>query len=311
MPRLRRSFFAAVALAAAFLAIPHDGLAWGEYGHRLIGRAATDRLPVAMPAFFREAGAQLSYLNPEPDRWRTRAESNRDPALGEGTAPEHFIDTEMAPPAVLAAAMRAPHRFGFIDTLSRAGIDAATMGVLPFAMLETTQRLREAFRRWRTTTDPEVKKWIEARIINDAGILGHYVADGSNPAHTTIHYNGWAGPNPNGYATDRRFHSRFESVFVQAQIKAPEVMARIAPEAKVLHEGDLRRAITEYIATTHREVERLYQIDKAAPFDSTQTAEANRRFAAERLAAGAEMLRDLWWTAWVTSGDPVPARPAR
>ena len=59
------------------------------------------------------------------------------------------------------------------------------MGLLPFKMLEMTQQLRVDFRNWRAAPD-SIKPWIEARIIDDAGILGHYVADGSNPLHTTI-----------------------------------------------------------------------------------------------------------------------------
>ena len=61
--------------------------------------------------------------------------------------------------------------------------------------------------------------------FDDAGNLGHYVADGSNPHHTTTHHNGWVGDNPNGYTTDNRFHGRFESVFVQAHLKAGDVTA--------------------------------------------------------------------------------------
>ena len=46
------------------------------------------------PAFFRNAAKQLSYLNPEPDRWKDRAETAIDPALDRGTYPDHFIDME-------------------------------------------------------------------------------------------------------------------------------------------------------------------------------------------------------------------------
>jgi hypothetical protein len=34
------------------------------------------------------------------------------------------------------------------------------------------------------------------------------------------------------------------------------------------------------------------------------TTPEHKAFAAARLAAGAEMLRDLWYTAWVTSAAP-------
>jgi hypothetical protein len=38
-------------------------------------------------------------------------------------------------------------------------------------------------------------------------------------------------------------------------------------------------------------------------FDEKNESADHRRFAAERLAAAVTMLRDLWWTAWVTSAD--------
>jgi hypothetical protein len=280
--------------------LPVGVFAWGSVGHRVSGEAAARRLPMAMPAFVRNAAKQLGYLNPEPDRWRDRAESTIDQALDGGTFPEHFIDMEMASSTVLAAALKAPNRHAYFDTLAAAGIKGAQMGLLPFTILELAQRLRVEFRLWRTAPD-SVKPWIEARIINDAGILGHYVADGANPAHTTIHFNGWTGPNPKGFATDRRFHGRMESEFVDAQIKLNDVLARVDTNARVL--PDLRAAIIAYVTASNNEVERMYEIDKAHPFEAQQTAPENKTWVTDRLAAGARMLRDLWWTAWVTSAE--------
>jgi hypothetical protein len=257
-------------------------------------------MPAATPAFFRQATRQLTYLNPEPDRWRDRAERVLDPALDLGTAPDHFIDLEMAPPTVLSAALRAPDRYGYLDTLAAAGVNGSVMGLLPFRILELSQRLREEFRLWRAAPD-STKPWIEARIVNDAGILGHYVADGSNPAHTSIHYNGWVGPNPNGYATDKRFHARFESAYVGAQMTLADVLPRVDTTAHVF--PDIRTAVIAYLRETNAQVEPLYRLDKVHPFDATTTAPENKAFAADRLAAGARMLRDIWWTAWVTSAE--------
>jgi hypothetical protein len=281
--------------------------AWGEVGHRITGEAAALKMPPSAPAFFRNAARQLAYLNPEPDRWRDRAERTLDPALEGATAPDHFVDMEMAPPPVLAAALKASDRYGYLDTLSAAAVKGVVMGLLPFRILELSQQVREDFREWRVAPD-SIKRWIEARIIDDAGILGHYVADGSNPAHTSIHYNGWTGPNPNGYATDKRFHGRFESAYVGANIKLSDVVSQMDTVARVF--PDLRTAIIAYLRETNAQVEHLYQLDKAHPFDTTTTSAENKAFTVERLAAGARMLRDLWWTAWVTSGQPV-ANPSR
>lgn len=293
---------AIAATIGAMAAAPLFG--WGERGHYLTGQAAAAKLPVAMPAFFKAAAAQLAYLNPEPDRWRDRAESSLDPAMDQASAADHFIDMEMVAPDRLAAALAAPNRYAYADTLRAAGVEAVKFGFLPFRMLELTQRLRQEFRLWRTAPNDQVRDWVQQRIINDAGILGHYVADGSNPAHTSVNYNGWTGDNPNGYATDKRFHSRFESAYVQTHISIDDVLPGVDTTALSL--GSLRPAIIAYLKTTNGEVEHLYQLDKAAPFDANTTAPENKRFTAARLAAGAQMLRNLWWTAWVTSAPTTP-----
>jgi len=251
-----------------------------------------------MPAFFRAATKQLAYLNPEPDRWRDRVERTADSALDGGFSQDHFIDMEMVTPAVLAAALKAPQRYAYIDTLAAAKAKAFQVGFLPFRITELSQRLRLEFRLWRAAPD-SVRPFIEGRIINDAGILGHYIADGSNPAHTTIHFNGWSGANPNGYATDRRFHGRTESEYVDTHIKLADVLARVDTNAQVIR--DFRAATIAYLTRSNAEVERMYQLDKAHAFDGQTTAPENKEFIVARLAAGAQMLRDVWWSAWVTS----------
>jgi hypothetical protein len=298
----RQSFALVIALTATNSSLTLRGHAlWGEAGHRITARAASAALPADMPQFFRDAAPQLAYLNPEPDRWRARGESRLDAALEGATAPDHFLDLEMIPAPRRAGALAAKDRYAFADSLRAASVDPATAGALPFAMLEVTQRLRVAFRQWRRAPNDTERRWIEARIINDAGILGHFVADGSNPAHTSIHYNGWVGANPNGYATDKRFHGRFESAFVQSRVKLDDVQPAVRSDAAIL--PSLRPAITAYFLQTHGELERLYQLDKASPFNGDQQGVEHKAFAVQRLAAGATMLRDLWWTAWITSGD--------
>ena len=288
------------ALAAiVMLALPGNLPAWGDAGHRLVGLAAAQRLPNDMPAFFRNASEQLSYLNPEPDRWKDRAERAMDPALEGGSSPEHYIDMDLVAPSVLAGALAAPTRFGFADSLRAGGAAAGTVGLLPFAILEQAQRLREDFRLWRIAPDATVRGWIEARIIDDAGVLGHYVADGSNPHHTTKHHNGWVGENPKGYTTDNRFHSRFESAYVQAHIKLPDLLGAMTAPPTVF--PSLREAVQSYLRTSFGQLDRLYELDKVSSFRPESTTPEQKAFASARLAAGATMLRDLWYTAWVTS----------
>ncbi len=291
-----------LAAAALLLLLPTALLAWGDHGHRLIGLAAAQRLPGDMPAFLRENALRLAYLNPEPDRWKDRAERVLDPALNDGSSPEHYVDMDLVSPEVLRAALAAPSRWAYADTLAAAGVKVSTMGLLPFQILELAQRLRGDFRLWRIAPDSTVRAWVEQRIIEDAGILGHYVADGANPAHTTKHHNGWVGPNPRGFATDTRFHARFESIYVQSHVKLADVLAAMdAPATPPRVFPDLRQAIIAYLDSSFAQLEPLYEIDRRTPFGAETTTAEQKAFASARLAAGATMLRDLWYTAWVTS----------
>lgn len=274
-------------------------LFWGETGHRITGRLAAEALPADMPAFFRMATAQLEYLNPEPDRWRSRDEMLADPALNNATQFDHYVDMEQVPPG----ALRASSRFAYLDSVKAAGFATPAVGTLPFRIVELTQRLRVEFRLWRAETNTDNKRFIEQRIVNDAGILGHYVADGSNPHHTTIHHDGWVGDNPRGYTAGHGFHSRFETVYVQAQITGGDVRPFVKAPAQTVN--DVRGGTVAYLTRTHDQLTRLYDLDKAEPFSPTNTNAEHKRFTEERLAAGVEMLRDLWWTAWVTSGMEV------
>ena len=55
-----------------------------------------------------------------------------------------------------------------------------------------------------------------------------------------------------------------------------------------------------------RLVEKTYQLEKTGAFTGEGTP-AGKVFVDERLAAGVTELRDLIYTAWVRSADPVPA----
>lgn len=280
-----------IAGAAAGAVLPR----WGRTGHEITGRAAAAVLPADMPDFFRAAGEQLGWLNYEPDRWRERAFR----AMDEAFAYDHYLDGEIVPDDALQAA----DRFTYLGMLQRAGLrnPARDAGLLPFRILEMQGRLTTAFARWRQETDTLRRRWIEARIINDAGILGHYVADAANPHHTTVHFNGWAEGwhNPEGFTTDRTFHGRFESQFVDAHVRLGDVVPHVRPAAYI---EDVRAGVLEEIARAHGELERLYRLEKQEPFGPDTRSRSHAAFAVERLADGASVLRSLWYTAWIDSG---------
>lgn len=269
---------------------------WGADGHEMAARAAVETLPDGMPAFFRDRSDQLVWLAPEPDRWRSRSAREMDQAFSY----DHFINLEHVP----AEALDAPDRWAYLRALWRAGVEEPERaGFLPFHIVELYQRLVTGWRMWRSETDPGRRSWIEDRIVNDAGTLGHYVADAANPQHATIHYNGWAEgtPNPNGYTTARDFHGRFESDFVRARVRYEDVRARVTGPPRSVA-GAARAAVLEHIRASNAQVETLYRLEREVGFDPAGPPRPETRdFAAARLAAGADMLRTLWWSAWLES----------
>ncbi|HSM07308.1 MAG TPA: hypothetical protein VK858_21955 [Longimicrobiales bacterium] len=292
-------------LPAAVSRPHHDPAAlpvWGADGHRMAARAAIRGLPSEAPAFFRDAGERLAWLNPEPDRWRVRELREMDQAW----TYDHYIDLENIPAG--SRATDAPHRYAFLRSLWEAGVDRPErdVGLLPWRILELQQRLTSLWGRWAAARSGEERAFLEARILDDAGILGHYVTDASQPHHTTIHFDGWNAargadaPNPEGFTEERGFHGRFETAFVSAHVGELSVVRRVPPAARDLGDtAGVREAVWAYLRDTHAQVETLYRLEQRHGFDpGTDPAPEARTFAEARLAAGATMLRDLWWTAY-------------
>jgi hypothetical protein len=291
-----------VVVAAILLFFTLNAFAWGEKGHYLVNEAATFGATTDMPLFFYKAFPELIWLAYDPDRWRGAGES-----LEAMNPPDHFLDYEY-----VADLQLPPSRYGYLDllytsgTLRRHGIANDTAGFLPWRIAEVAQTLQVEFRNWRNSIPGSAERAaIERDIIHFAGVLGHYAGDSSNPHHATTNYNGWLDPNPNHYATDCGTHARFESEFISHALGIRDVVPKLAPPRL---RGDYFAAALESVKTSNALVEKLYQIDRDGGFDPLHRSPAGVAFASERIAAGASLLRDLWWSAWVNSGKQQPPR---
>jgi hypothetical protein len=306
MTKFRDVFRFIVASALLPVMLVQQGFAWGRDGHMMINRLAGAALPSDVPEFLRSKNAldALEYYGPEPDRWRSPAE----PELSAAQAPEHFLDMEYAD--LVGELPR--RRYDYVRALAFAQkshpdlpLSPEKVGLQPYQTIEVWERLKSAMRDYRALkADHKDTKPSECEIVFLAGWLGHYVADGSQPLHTTIQYNGWTGPNPNGYTTEHKIHSLFESTYVSANIKPAEVAPLIVAKPVVL--GDVFTDYMAYLRHTNTLVEKIYQLEKAGAFAESGTPEG-KRFTEERLAAGATELRDMIYSAWVKSAEPVPA----
>ena len=276
---------------------------WGNEGHSEINRVAAEKLPPDVPAFLHNAAAQLAYLGPEPDRWRQASEL----ALKRSQEPDHYINLELIEGMTLP-----PDRYSFYRELEvkRAQTPGHPddllpehVGLQPYITMEVFGRLVVAFREYRLAqAGHRSPDFAEANAIVYAGWLGHYVGDAANPLHTTIHHNGWVGANPKGYTTANTIHWKMEGIFVAANFKQLQFADLVPAQPELLKHPF--EDYMKYLRDSHELVETVYQLDKAGGFDGAGTP-ASRDFIRHRLAAGATMLRNLWYTAWVQSGENV------
>jgi hypothetical protein len=308
--RMRRTKTATIAtfvLMTATILPATPSFAWGRYGHQLINELADNALPADVPAFLRDGGARDSfiYYAPEPDRWGSPLE----PELKTAQEPDHFLSMEWSD--MLPSMPR--DRYDYVRALAilQAAHPAMTLkaedvGTQPYQTNELWQRLRSSMREYRQliATNQDTKP-VEAEIVFLAGWMGHYVGDAAQPLHTSYRYNGWLGDNPAGYTTERHIHSQFESTFVQANIRIIDVAPLIPAKASVI--DNVFDDYLVYLRQSHSMYEQIYKFEKAGALNGTGTPES-RQFAAQCLGRGASKLRDLIYTAWVRSGDPLPHR---
>jgi len=296
--------------------------AWGNTGHRLIGVAAMRALPDDLPAFLRTPGAvaDVGELAREPDRWKGAGQPHdreRDTA--------HFVDLDdqgrVMDPRGMTLAQLPRLKSEYDAALSKAGLDVNDAGYLPYAMIDAWQNLERDFAYWRVLnaaekreTDMERQAWYradrerrEALILRDIGVLGHYVGDGSQPHHTTIHYNGWGDyPNPEGFTNSRQTHGAFEGAFTGRVARLDAIEAALpAPNVDGF---DAKARTVAYLTTTLGTVIPFYRLEKAGGFVDQDARGA--AFVTERLAAGAGELRDWITAAWRASAGSSIGWPA-
>jgi hypothetical protein len=215
-----------LALIALVVVQSEAAFAWGNEGCTAINRVAAQKIPATMPRFLHPAADEIAYLGPEPDRWRSPSEF----ALKNAQEPDHFIELER----VSWLDPLPPGRCEFYRKLYEKRASTSDhpddylrerVGLQPYITMEIYGGLKAAFREYRQRwTADQPTQAVQQAIIFYAGWLGHYVADGSQPLHTTIQYHGWVGPNPNGYTTEHPIHSQFETAYVAAKRSRPKIL---------------------------------------------------------------------------------------
>jgi hypothetical protein len=275
-------------------------------GHTIIGRAAVARMPVDLPAFIQTTGAkdEIVYLQDEEDRLKIGV--GQDRAWAREWTTDHYLDIgdDGLVGGVVSLDALPATRDDFIKALwdSPKHVDAYSEGFVPYAILEGYEQVRADFALWRLAPADE-RAERASLTIHDIGVFAHFVGDGSQPLHTTVHFNGWGDyPNPNGYTTSRTFHADYEDVFVDAHLSAEDVIPLVGP-AVVLPDAPLAE-IGRYLAKSNAQVVPLYSLAKRGALASGAPSDAQAaaiKLSAVQLAAAATMLDSLIETAWRAS----------
>lgn len=310
-------------LPAVLLASASPASAWGVRAHAAINRAALAGLPADGPVFLQSHADFVAELAILPDLWRLPADpfSKIDEDPNHGWFREQFAFMKTPPRSryefIIALLDR---QRGAKDGRSEEALrtNVRWTGTLPYAVVESYGRLVSGMRWHRRLTEQGLStRHIDQALAFDVVRLGHYIGDGAQPLHASIHSDGWRGDNPKSYTRDRTIHGRFESQFVD-MIKLTEQDVGKSMPILARQQGDVFEVVLAFLDDSAANMERVYQLDKMGAF-TDETSSKGRALVIDRTSMGAAMLRDLLQKAWVESARPLekpandpldPANPA-
>lgn len=319
-------------IALAFLSAASAG-AWDYSSHFVINQLALASLPTNFPAFVLAPAQRerIAFLSGEPDRWR----NNAGLTLRHANGPDHYMDMEelkqcdltpeQLPPlrysyAKLFAQARVAHpeRFAAINPDSDQDQTRELTGFLPWTIVEYADKLESCFSYLKTYeqaggTPVEIAN-AQADVVYVMGVMGHFVGDGSQPLHTTIHFNGWVGDNPRGYTTNHTFHAWIDGGYFRktGEPNFEKLAGKIHPAQRVGEPGradGLFRAVVAYLVEQNKLVEPLYQLEKDGKLSGEgEPGLAGRPFLEDQLVKAGQMLGNIWLTAWLEAPEDVYLR---
>jgi hypothetical protein len=301
--------------------------AWDYEGHHAINELALASLPKDFGIELTPAlKGRIEFLAGEPDRWRNIG----DLPLKNFNGPDHYIDLEdlklydLTPETLpmmrydfmadIAKARAAhPDRFPAIDPAKDADHTRELDGFLPWAITENYAKLKsdfsslKAFKQYGGTAEEIANA--QADCIYVMGVMGHYVGDGAQPLHTTVHYNGWVGDNPKGYTTKQTIHPWIDGGYFKKTggIKVDALVGKIQPAMRIAgadQPDGMFKAAVNYLAAQNKFVEPLYEMEK----NGQLSGEGDKGldgvpFLDGQLVKAGQMLGNIWLTAWLEAPE--------
>lgn len=251
---------------------------WGAKGHTVINENAVEILPKEMNSF----KVWKDYLGQHASDADIRRETDKS------EAPRHYIDIDFYKEFLNGKMIEKKE-----ELISKYGDSTVTSnGILPWATLQTLNNLTEAF-----------KEKNRDKILIYAADLGHYVADGHQPMHTTVNYDGQ-------FSNQKGVHYRYEVTMVDMHI---DTLQQIIDTSNVNFISDPLNFIFKYISNANTVNVVLLDGDKLAHSisGSTESDDYYRIFwfrtkyvTETQFKTAEEDLASLFYTAWVNAGKP-------
>ncbi len=302
---------------------PSKTCAWDYEGHRMVAQLALASLPTNFPAFVGTSATveRIAFLSGEADRWR----NSTNLAARHASGPDHYFDVDelllygLSSQAVSRfrydfvaqlklAREKNPTNFRPLDPLKNSDHTRDLVGFLPWTINEHFAKLQSAFSYLKTFEQhggsrDEIGN-AQQNVIYLLGVLAHFPGDASQPLHTTKHYNGWVGDNPQGFNTNQTIHGWIDGGFLRrAEIRLDHLKPRVRPAESIWGRrppgNDVFDESMRFVVEQFRLVERVYELDRDGKFSPGKGDIAEgREFISGQLLKGGQFLGDLWFSAW-------------
>jgi hypothetical protein len=169
--------------------------------------------------------------------------------------------------------------------------------------MEHYAKLTAEFKTWRILdrlNEPARAVELEAARANvmfELGALSHFVGDMAQPLHTTSHHHGWVGENPDGFTTERRFHSYIDGDILVIHQLDHDALVSECKFDRTVDAADPWKDVIEHIRRSHDQVRPLYVLQKSGGLEQ----EAGKKLISERLCDGGRTLAAMYAAAWKAS----------
>ena len=267
---------------------------WGFFAHQRINRLAVFTLPPEMIHFYKKHIVFLTEKAVKPDQRRYAVEYE---------APRHYIDID-AHVYGDSAIFTMPRKYE--DAVKKYTEDTLlAYGTVPWTIEEFYKKLVRAFQ------NKNVKL-----ILKYSSELGHYIADGNVPLHTTENYNGqltnqkgihgfWESRLPELYSNDYDYFVG-RANYVDDPLSrawAGVTRAHMALDSVFNFEKELTKKMGDDRKYSYEDrgnsTTKVYSKDFSSAYNKMLDGQVERQ-----MTASIKMVGDFWYSAWVDAGQP-------